>query len=87
MRRALERSIEEENQEKESNGSEAPGRTVGTRPGPSIKLKRLSEENNISTSVQPSVEPQKEKTEETQIEDQAEATSQTTKTKLKKQKK
>jgi hypothetical protein len=87
LRRALERSIEEENQEKESNGSEAPGRTVGTRPGPSIKLKRLSEENNISTSVQPSVEPQKEKTEETQIEDQAEATSQTTKTKLKKQKK
>lgn len=87
LRRALERSIEEENQEKESKEPETPGRTTGTRPGPSIKLKRLSEENNINTSVQPSVEPQKEKTEEAQIKDQAEEVSQTTKTKLKKQKK
>jgi hypothetical protein len=88
LRRALERSIEEEGQEKELNGPESPGRVVGTRPGPSIKLKRLSEEkNNIDTSGQSSVEPQKEKTEETQIKDQAEAVSQTTKTKLKKQKK
>jgi len=84
LRRALERSLEEENQAKESNEAESAGRSVGTRPGPSIKLRRLSED----ASAQPDGEAPKEKTEETQIENQSEeVVDQTAKTKSKKQKK
>lgn len=85
LRRALERSLEEENQIKESNESESAGRAVGSRPGPSIKLRRLS--TSEDTSVQISGEDQKEKTEEVQSEIQSEVVEQATKTKSKKQKK
>jgi hypothetical protein len=80
LKRAIERSIEE-NSDKEISEDNMTGRTMGTRPGPSIKLKRLSEDASAQA------EKETEKDIESDVEQSSTQVVQEVKVKSKKQKK
>jgi hypothetical protein len=81
LKRALERNLAEENQSsgETAQAEESQGRAVGTRPGPSIKLRRLTEDA-LPQAEKVEIESQEEKAVE-KIEEQS------SKIKTKKQKK
>lgn len=85
LRKAIERSIEEnQNQDKDSPEENATGRAMGTRPGPSIKLRRLSEDAPSAQEQDEKEAPQEDEQSNEQISEQ---TSEEVKSKSKKQKK
>lgn len=82
LKRAIERSIEE-NKDKEISEESTSGRMMGTRPGPSIKLRRLSED----VDQQVEQENKKDADTATDVEQSSTQVVQEVKAKSKKQKK
>lgn len=82
LKRAIERSIEE-NKDKEISEESISGRMMGTRPGPSIKLRRLSED----VDQQVEQENKKDVNTATDVEQSSTQVIQEVKAKSKKQKK